>query len=53
VSRGALVGLDVTWKLARLWYANRLEPDWRRPNAAEAEATLASVGLEGPFWQLG
>ena len=40
------------WQLARAWYADKLKPDWRRKTLAEAEATLAGIGLTGPFWSL-
>jgi len=52
MARGAVLSLEQTWTLARLWYASRLDPDWRRPTAAEAEAAFASAGLTGPFWSL-
>ena len=40
------------WELAQQWYGNRLEPDFRRPTAEEAQAIFASVGLTGAFWRL-
>jgi len=52
VPRGALVSLDVTWTLARLWYGNRLDPDWQRPTPREASAAFAAAGLHGDFWAL-
>jgi hypothetical protein len=51
--RGAIVGLEQTWTLARLWYQNRLDPEWRRPTTAEASATFRAAGLDGEFWSLG
>ena len=36
--------------LARRWYGNRLDPDWRRPDAAEAVAAFRAAGLDGAFW---
>ncbi|HYT66792.1 MAG TPA: hypothetical protein VEL51_10255 [Vicinamibacterales bacterium] len=44
--------LDRTWSLAKLWYENRRDPGWRRPNAEEATAAFASLGLTGDFWRL-
>ncbi|HMC77977.1 MAG TPA: hypothetical protein VKH34_12615 [Vicinamibacterales bacterium] len=49
--RGAVLTLDQTWELAKLWYGDRLEPAWRRPTPAEATAAFASIGLTGDFWQ--
>lgn len=40
------------WRLADVWYANRLSPDWRRRTAEEAEAVFEEIGLTGPFWRL-
>jgi hypothetical protein len=51
--RGAILAVDEMWALAKLWYANRLDPAWRRPTPAEATEMFASVGLTGDFWRLG
>ena len=40
------------WKLARAWYGDRLDPDWRPRSRDESQAVLASVGLTGDFWEL-
>jgi hypothetical protein len=45
--------LPQAWALSQKWYGNRLEPDFRRPTAEEANNIFASVGLTGPFWSLG
>jgi Alkylmercury lyase len=52
LSSGAVLTLDQTWGLARRWYADRLDPMWRRRTAEEAEAVFAELGLTGPFWRL-
>ena len=49
---GAIVPLEVLWKLARLWYADRLAPDWRRRTAVESQAIFDEVGLTDTFWRL-
>ncbi len=55
-SRGLPMGASLTiqqqWELARVWYADRLSPDWRRRTPEEAEAVFTSMGLTGEFWQL-
>lgn len=38
--------------LARVWYARKLAPDWRRHTAAEAEALFAALALDPEFWRL-
>ena len=49
---GATLTLDQQWGLARIWYGNRMEPNWRRRTPAEGEAVFASLGLTGEFWRL-
>ncbi len=50
--RGGILSLKQGWKLAQLWYSDRLEPNWRPKTAAEAESVFAQVGLVGEFWKL-
>jgi hypothetical protein len=52
MARGAVVALEQVWTLARLWYEDRLDPEWRRPTPEEATAKFATAGLIGPFWAL-
>lgn len=49
---GAILTLDQEWDLARLWYADRMSPDWRRKTPAEAQAIFAGLGLTDEFWKL-
>ena len=46
------LSLETGWRLARAWYARKLEPDWRRHTVEEAEALFADLGLSGDFWRL-
>ena len=50
--KGATLTLMQQWELARIWYADRLSPEWRRRTAEEAEAVFASLGLTEDFWHL-
>ena len=50
--RGGTMSPEQCWRLALVWYADKLSPDWRRKTLEEAEAALAGVGLTGPFWSL-
>ncbi len=52
VSRGAILSLDEGWRLASIWYADRLKPDWRRRTTEEAQSVFDLLGLTGPFWRL-
>ena len=52
IATGATLTLNQQWELARIWYADRMAPEWRRRTAEEAEAVFASLGLTGEFWRL-
>ena len=52
LERGASMTLQQQWELARRWYSNRLDPDWRRRSPDEARRVLAECGLSDPFWEL-
>jgi hypothetical protein len=47
-----MMTLPQAWALSQRWYGTRLDPDFRRPTAAEAGEIFASVGLTGEFWAL-
>jgi len=38
--------------LAHAWYANKLDPDWRRFTNEEAEAIFDDLALDPAFWRL-
>jgi hypothetical protein len=50
--RGATLTPEQQWRLAEVWYRDRLSPDWRRRTVEEAEALFAEIGLTGQFWRL-
>ena len=50
--RGAILSLLQGWGLAKQWYGDRLNPNWRSKTVAEAEAAFAGIGLVGEFWKL-
>ena len=49
---GGTLSLAQGWKLAQLWYGDRLAAQWRPKNAVEAESVFRKVGLVGEFWKL-
>lgn len=51
-SRGGTLSLPQGWKLAQLWYGDRLSQDWQPKTAAAAESVFRQVGLVGEFWKL-
>ena len=50
--RGTSLTVQQQWDLARVWYADRADPDWKRRTPEQAEAVFESVGLTGEFWRL-
>ena len=50
--RGATLSVEQSWKLADLWYRDRLSPDWRRRTVDETHELLHSLGLTSDFWRL-
>lgn len=51
--RGALLTLELAWRLAHAWYSpDRRDPAWRRRTVDEVEALFAELGLAGTFWAL-
>jgi hypothetical protein len=44
--------LDQAALLAHAWYARKLEPDWRRHTAEQAETLFGELGLDQEFWRL-
>ncbi len=51
--RGYEMDLATLWRLARGWYAGRLDRGYQRREPSSAASYFASVGLTGPFWGLG
>ncbi len=49
---GAILSLGQGWKLAKAWYSDRLDPDWRPKTNEEAQAVFSELGLRGPFWRM-
>jgi hypothetical protein len=49
---GAMLTVEQQWNLARIWYSDRLSPQWRRRTSEEAEAVFSGLGLVGEFWRL-
>jgi hypothetical protein len=50
---GATVPIATLAALARDWYGDRLQPDWRPRTPEQSQAILERHGLTGEFWRLG
>ena len=48
--RGEYITLQKTWELSKLWYSNRMSPDYRGRTIEEAEAIFKQLGLTSAFW---
>jgi hypothetical protein len=46
------LAIEQATALAHAWYGNKLDPDWRRFTADEAEALFDDLGLDPEFWRL-
>jgi hypothetical protein len=49
---GAVVPLAQLQRLARAWYGDRLDEDWRPRTPEQSQAVLRECGLTGAFWAL-
>jgi hypothetical protein len=49
---GVLLGIEELQQLARAWYGDRLDPDWRPRSRGDSQRLLADLGLDGAFWEL-
>ena len=48
MSRGAMLSLDIAWRLAQGWFAaDRSAPEWRRPAVDKVEQLFTSLSLTG------
>ena len=50
--RGEILSLEQAWALAKAWYHNRMDPDYRGRTAAESQEIFHQVGLRSSFWYL-
>ena len=50
--RGYSGSLQTVWQLAQKWYGTRLDSDFRRFTAEEAQKMFTELGLTGAFWKL-
>ena len=51
-AEGETMPLDTLAALARDWYGDRMDPEWRPRTVEQSQAILAGTGLTAPFWQL-
>jgi hypothetical protein len=49
-TRGYVMSLTTLWRLARGWYAGRLDSPYQRRDPVSAADYFREAGLRGPFW---
>jgi len=47
---GSTFSVEQLWELAKRWYDDRFELEWKRRTIAERQLILEEVGLVGEFW---
>jgi len=52
-SRGAMLTLEQTWQLSRMWYGDRMREDFTGRTRADITRIFGEIGLAGPFWSFG
>lgn len=52
IPQGEILDLDQLWTLAKAWYHNRMDPQFRGRSVEEVSAIFRGVGLISPFWYL-
>ena len=50
IARGAVMDLELIWRLSQAWYAGRADAGWRGRSTEQSQAIVRSVGLVGEFW---
>ena len=49
---GATISVTKLNELARAWWDDRIEPDWRPHTREQNQAIRERLGLTGEFWRL-
>ena len=49
--RGAIVPLEKLWELSKVWYGNRMSPEYHGRTKEAVEAIFEQFGLTGDFWK--
>lgn len=50
--KGEVLPITQVWELAKVWYGNYLDPNFKRKTKEVAENIFESVGLTSTFWKL-
>lgn len=50
LERGEVLTLDQVWELSKLWYHDRLSPNYHGRTVEQAEEIFKQAGLMSAFW---
>jgi hypothetical protein len=50
-TRGAVFSLPRLWALSRIWYSNRMSPDYQGRSTEQVLEIFKEAGLTSDFWQ--
>jgi hypothetical protein len=50
--RGETLTLPRVWELSRLWYGNRMAPDFRGRTPDQVRAIFQQLGMTSDFWRV-
>ena len=48
---GELLSFEQVWELSKLWYQDRLLPDFKGRSIEEAHKIFETLGLNPDFWR--
>ncbi|MBM4422783.1 MAG: hypothetical protein FJ030_05255 [Chloroflexi bacterium] len=51
-AEGETLRPEQVWELSRLWYHNRLSPDYRGRTVAQVEEIFHALNLTSKFWYM-
>lgn len=52
ITKGTVLPIEQAWRLAKVWYGDYLDPNWKRKTPEEVKRIFKDLGLTGSFWQL-
>jgi hypothetical protein len=52
LERGEVIALEQVWELSKLWYHDRLSPEYHGRTAGQAEEIFRQAGLISSFWKM-
>jgi len=52
LERGEVLSVDQVWELSRLWYRDRLSPDYHGRSIEQVAEIFRQAGLKSKFWYI-